>query len=433
MANPCQSEVALLRQQIEQFIQDRCDRRLEKLKPEEAEKRQVLLQAYQREHWIEGAAKRVSQIQLVTHALKFTHPSARGSSIYLDTKGSVPDHRFAGTHSVPLACRSEDVVGNAAALDVYKFLKLDAAGESILQRVLRSDPALLAAMSDDFTAASHWCQSFAAITQSSSGPASHKLAKQLYFPTDQGEYHLLAPLFPTTLVHYLQNRLREDRFGEQAKAAREARKAGQPYPHGYCDYPGLTIRKIGGTKPQNISQLNSERNGENWLLASVPPLWRQQPLAPPLRTDSIFRCDFYRYADVSLRVRALGELHRKAGHNNRRVAQADAGLVARLVDLLLQYAAGIQQLEAGWSASEHCNLSEVERAWLDPFRARQDQRFGQWRSQHDWQSGVCDAFASWLNQQLRRDPMVQGQPENEAWSKVLQHELMLLKMELSHG
>lgn len=30
---------------------------------------------------------------------------------------------------------------------------------------------------------------------------------------------------------------------------------------------------MGGTKPQNISQLTSERGGANYLLASLPPTW----------------------------------------------------------------------------------------------------------------------------------------------------------------
>ena len=47
------------------------------------EKREKLLADYQRETWLLNAAKRASQIQLVTHAIKYTHGDARGTSALL--------------------------------------------------------------------------------------------------------------------------------------------------------------------------------------------------------------------------------------------------------------------------------------------------------------------------------------------------------------
>lgn len=133
---------------------------------------------FQRETWLADAARRASQISLVTHALKYGHPDARGSSLYVDD-ATVPEG-YVGTSS----CRTihEDVVGNAAALDVFAFLKLEHAGKSLLQRVMENDDNLRAAFSDDAELAAVWMAAFRRMKESEGRPASHTLARQVYFP-----------------------------------------------------------------------------------------------------------------------------------------------------------------------------------------------------------------------------------------------------------
>ena len=67
----------------------------------------------------------------------------------------------------------QDVVGNAAALDVYKFLKQEYEGRTLLERVRSNDPAMAAAMSDDKELADDFMQGLAAITGGDKDPASH--------------------------------------------------------------------------------------------------------------------------------------------------------------------------------------------------------------------------------------------------------------------
>ncbi|MDF5813204.1 type I-F CRISPR-associated protein Csy1 [Pseudomonas aeruginosa] len=71
-----------LRQLIESFIQERLQGKLDKLKPDEDVKRQSLLAGHRREAWLADAARRVGQLQLVTHTLKPIHPDARGSNLH---------------------------------------------------------------------------------------------------------------------------------------------------------------------------------------------------------------------------------------------------------------------------------------------------------------------------------------------------------------
>ena len=71
---------------------------------------------YEYATWLADAARRVSQIQAVTHVLKATHPDARGSSLHAAPQ-SLPSHSEIGSHTLA-ADFAEDIVGNAAAVGV---------------------------------------------------------------------------------------------------------------------------------------------------------------------------------------------------------------------------------------------------------------------------------------------------------------------------
>ena len=199
---PDPTEVAALRGLVDGFIQERLQLKLDKLKGDDAEvqaQRQSLQEAHVREAWLADAAKRVTQIQLASHTLKPIHPDARGTNLYLDKPVCTEPHLI-GTHTLKTQ-RADDVVGNAAALDVFKFLKLEQNGRSLLTRPSQQDAATLQALNADGKEAAQWAQSFAGIVEGKGGAASHTLAKQMYFPLADDTYHLLAPLFPTALVH----------------------------------------------------------------------------------------------------------------------------------------------------------------------------------------------------------------------------------------
>ena len=426
------SAASALRALVESFIQERLNAKLDKLKEDESEKRQELLAAYQREVWLEDAARRVNQIQLVTHALKYTHPSAQGTSLYAPKGMDGDETPLVGTFSLG-AERTDDVVGNAAALDVYKFLKLSYEGKTLLARVLDKDPALIAAFSDDQVRGQHWVETFATITQDKNRTASHKLAKQLYFPLDnKGDYHLLAPLFSTSLVHGVYRRISEDRFGEAGKAAREARREGKPFAHGFREYPNLAVQKFGGTKPQNVSQLNSERHGENWLLASLPPTWHSEKVRPPLSVKTVFGRWFGRRRSVRELTQTLRQFLTKTAYTNVRIRQTRAALVNRIADELVQFAAEVRELPPGWSKSAECRLDAAEAYWLDPGRTREDADFALQRQIINWQDEICARFGNWLNRELQHDKLPLGEAEQGEWKGVLDKMLGMIRIEIAH-
>ena len=436
MDEPCDaasspSDSERIRAAIHQFLQDRLKPKLDKLKDSEEDARQKLLGAHDPQTWIADAARRVSQIQQVTHAPKFSHPDAKGSSLSRSGNPKAGDLTV-GSHTLA-EMLPPDVVGNAAALDVYKFLRLEVNGQSLLQRAIAQDPALAAALSGDTDVAREWMAAFATLPEPNGPPASHKLAKQLYWPLGDGRYHLLAPLFPTSLVHTVWAGIREDRFSDEAKAAREAKRENRVHPQGYREYPNLAIQMFGGTKPQNISQLNSERHGENWLLPSLPPMWQSDPIRPPFFTESVFANRFPKRFEVKHLTQELSKFLKSLAkvNSNIRIRDKRAELVGYLLDELLRFTAELHELDAGWSQDERCGLNAAEQCWLDPKRAAMDEEFAaRWLS-GKWQDEICLYFGNWLNAAISTEQTPMGQAESEAWQTKLRDELSMIRLELA--
>jgi CRISPR-associated protein Csy1 len=431
---PDPQEVAALRGLVDGFIQERLQLKLDKLKGDEdvvQAQRLSLQQAHVRETWLADAAKRVPQIQLASHTLKPIHPDARGTNLYVN-QPVCTDVNVVGTHTLQ-SQRADDVVGNAAALDVFKFLKLQHNGQSLLTRLSRKDGAALYALSSDAQEATQWAQAFAGIVDGKGSAASHTLAKQLYFPLSDDGYHLLAPLFPTALVHGVHTHLQEARFSDAAKAARTARRAKEPHAHGYCDYPGMAVRNMGGSKPQNISQLNSERGGANYLLASVPPVWKDQGTQPPLRMASVFDKlgVIGRDRTVYRTIKELKEFLNSVAdvENNMHIRDKRVELVQAIINRVLDIATELQCLNGGWSADPACKLSWAQKQWLDADALEAAQAAHEVQAAAtgaadgtlaapeatEWRDKVAEDFARWLNATLSTDKIRMGDAEFVEW------------------
>ena len=398
---------AAFRNTIEHFLKERLDAKLDKLQADDP-KRADLIAQHRRETWLADAARRVMQIQIVTHTLKPIHPDARGTNLFC-APHDLPAHTEVGSHVLGRDF-SSDVVGNAAALDVFKLLKLPVEGRPLLAWMQNADPDLLAALSNDADQAGEWLDAFTGITAPRSAtPSSHTLAKQLYWlagedPADDSQYHLLAPLYSSALAHAVFQTINEDRFGEAGKLARQARREHRDHDTGYREYPDLAVQKFGGTKPQNISQLNSERGGNNYLLASRPPKWKTLAVKAPLHTDSVFP-RFARIPEVRQTARTLRDYLESDPVSNKETRNRRDALLDRLIDELVDFAHPLQAtLPAGWTRDADCRLAEAERLWLDPGRAEaNDESDTNFRAawQHmDWPAEIGRRFGNWLNHEL---------------------------------
>lgn len=397
-------QAAGIREVIERFIKERFDAKVEKLATDDP-KYQALVEQFQCDAWLNDAARRVSQLQVVTHSLKPIHPDAKGSNLYAPPE-SLAKHKAVGSHVLPTDFDG-DVVGNAAALDVYKFLKLEYDGKSLLERVLEEDAELARALSDNAEQSQAWMKAFSGITEPRGEHASHTLAKQMYWLTgedavDNDDFHLLAPLYATSLAHHVFQTINHDRFSDTAKEARKAKREGKLGEQEVHAYPDIAAQKMGGTKPQNISQLNSERGGNNYLLASLPPRWNVRDIRPPLKVESVLSDPgiFGRRKEVRSLVSDLKRFLETNPNTDMHTRDLRDDYTAMILDELALFTMQMHELSPGWSVDENCRLSMEEAFWLDPGRAQDDSDYREARNNTDWPGEIRRRFANWLNKAL---------------------------------
>ncbi|WP_342596245.1 type I-F CRISPR-associated protein Csy1 [Salinicola lusitanus] len=415
MSEPMNSPPSTLESVIRGFIYNRFLTKTEKLAPDDPVYLK-LQQQFDPQAWLSDAARRVSQLQVVTHSLKAIHPDAKGTNLYVEP-AQLKRRELVGSHCLP-ADFEGDVVGNAAALDVYKFLKLRWEEHSLLELALDGDEALIEALSPDRAEAESWVSAFADIVEPKGTPSSHARGKQVYWlvgdnPASDEDYRLLAPLYATALTHPVHARLSEARFGDHAKAGRKARREDAIFQGGYADYLNLSVQKLGGTKPQNISQLNSERGGQNYLLASLPPNWQSREIYAPMRDP--FKA-FKGRPEVRRTLNELKHFLESDPTANMQTRDLRDDLTAMLVDELMLFTFDMHLLPPGWTTEARCELAPEEQYWLDPGRAEQDAEFAEARRQSNWHDEISARAALWLNRELgQKSPLQFGDIEHEHW------------------
>jgi CRISPR-associated protein Csy1 len=365
---------------------------------------------------LEDAAKRVLQLKAVTHILKALNTEASGSSLFCSPK-SFSQTDFLGSHALPEDF-AFDVVGNAAALDVDKFLRQIYEGRTLLEWLEAGDPDALAALDPDPEKAAALAEAFLGLKKKPAKPASHTLAKQVYWlagddPTDDVQFHLLAPLFPSSLVQAFFQKVQADRFGEEAKAARTARKSNAWHENEVRDYPDLAIQKIGGAQPQNVSQLNSERRGVNYLFPALPPVWVSRPIRPP-KGDSLFTA-FGRRPKALKPTLALKKFLASNPPANRETRKQRDTYLREIIDEFMNYSTELQSLPPGWTKEAACRLPQEEKDWLEPDFREASYDLGQ---PDETLKLIIQRFANWLNSRLERVLPV-GEVEQAFWADAL--------------
>ncbi|OEI78303.1 type I-F CRISPR-associated protein Csy1 [Enterobacter sp. ku-bf2] len=393
---------------LEAFDKEAAKRSAEESATIAAERRDLELR-YEPKAWLTDAAKRAGQINLVTHAAKFTHGDSKSSSIYSE---AVAQEGYLCTAA--LSGLEPDAVGNAAALDVAKLLQTRVnGGDSLLASLKRGDHAALAAFTDEANQRREWIAGFSrALTPGE--PASHKLAKQGYFPVGEN-YHLLSPLFATSLVHAMHQKMIAFRFGDDVKAIWKARREKTWHPTPLTLFPDSAEIHFGGTKPQNISYLNSVRGGRSWLLSCQPPQWKKTE-KPPTTLRSIFTSggQFDRRANSTVQL-LVSLLTRTGDYTNVRIREARDEYIDALIDLLFVVASELQRdTWQNWTLS--CErLVSHQQLWLDPWRTKTDEAFRLERDKDDWQVSVATDFALWLNGRLSKALKDVGYVEQREW------------------
>ncbi len=376
---------------IEQFLNDRKAGWLKKkiksgTTDEEKEALEKLgAEEFSLDVWLPYAAKRAKQLSLVSHPGKFSNPSAKTTNIIAEGVSKPDGLLRSGNVLTEL-----DVLGNAAALDVFKFLSLKIEdGNTVLYHLENKTKVIREQLTVPSLPFTEIEKGLLAIKQNDGEiiKTSGKV-KQVYFPvTNENEYHLLSILTPSTIMFALKDRIRTMHFSEITKEARESKKGNKQNDEGFSEVYGLSVVGFGGTKPQNISVLNSNNGGAAYLLSSIPPSLNDRKIHPPKRdffTDSLwlkrFEEDFQNFH--SLLVSDPNNVHIR-----RKRDQIIKSIIYQVVDRLWQ----VRYLEAGWSESDNYrNLPGYQKIWLD--QKYQEQR----QTDISWFDAVQSRLARWF-------------------------------------
>jgi CRISPR-associated protein Csy1 len=363
---------------------------------------QTAYQDFDIQTWLTSAAVRAKQISLATHAVKFTHGSAKGSNILALASNTDAPYLDSSAIVTPAV----DAVGNAAALDVAKLLQLDDRNATLAVYLSQGDDHVLRPLASSDEQCQLWADGLRQALEVKT-PSSHTLAKQIYFPIGDNQYHLISPLYSSALAHELFHQVQHSRFSDEMKAARDARKKNQPSDVDVVRYSNLAVTISGGSKPQNISQLNSKRYGKTYLFPCTAPDWKSQYQPPMFGSNWFDSREVGR--DTYYLVKLLAEFLVKVKplDSNIRIRQRRDRLADQILDSILTLAVSHQTNTSGWS--ETSELSQAQQCWLDP------------QASHlyngDWQTEVSRDFGLWLNNRLEKA----SQQQLMLGSEALQH------------
>jgi CRISPR-associated protein Csy1 len=339
----------------------------------DAEKAQLEIDCavvFSAKNWLPHAANRAGQISIATHPCTFSHPSSRknknGYASSIIATSQQANDGFLRSGNVAVAT---DALGNAAALDVYKFLMVELSdGQTLLQHMQQDTEYAKAALSISSPTAEQDYESlkqgFLAMTETSGEVVTSSKIKQIYFPLNSGDkdavdYHQLSVLTPSGIVFDLRKRLDTLRFGEDVKALRENKKKNQ-FGEGYKEIYNLTTIAYGGTKPQNISVLNNQNGGKAHLFSSMPPVLFKRDLHFPSR--DFFAQNVY-YGACRTVFLKLHNLYQQESNNTDVRIQRDE-YYQDIIDYVIEKLWQIRAIAKDQFLAEYSQLSKSQRIWL---------------------------------------------------------------------
>ncbi|BBL58353.1 type I-F CRISPR-associated protein Csy1 [Methylomonas koyamae] len=333
--------------------------------------------------WLPDAARRAAWLSMSSHPGKFSHPSAKTSSVIAQGQQANDGYLRTGNVVYELDVSAK----TAAAMDVYTFLNLPLDdGQTLLQHLERDSDQAKRLLNVPTASYDSLRSGFLAVKQSDVVTRTDGLVKQVYFPVD-ADYHLLSILTPSGILAQTKNRIDTMRFSEATKQSKDSRRKNDHHADGFDDMLGLTVTVYGGANKQNISLLNVQNAGRAYLLSSVPPIFEQRQVRLPTRHFFRNSLSARRFQD---NFQTLDRLMR-SGVNNIHVRDGIRNTLKYLIDSVLRLAFAIRATGPGWSQAEHYReLPLAQRIWLDDVYLEQREQSEAWLDE------VAGDFARWI-------------------------------------
>ncbi|WP_166112999.1 type I-F CRISPR-associated protein Csy1 [Pseudoalteromonas sp. Z9A5] len=332
-------------------------------------------QQFSLNEWLPSAAKRAGQISMSTHPCTFSHPSARKnkngyvSSVLAEIERIEDGYLKTGNVAV-----ATDALGNAAALDVYKFLTLNMQdGCNLLTHIQDETELAQTLLTIKSTNYQELRAGFLTMIEGATESITSSKIKQVYFPVDD-DYHQLSLLTNSGMVYQLRSRLDKLRFSDEVKELRDKKRKNEFSEQGYSEIYGLTTIGYGGTKPQNISVLNNQNGGKAHLLSSLPPSIEKRNIHFPKSNFFVESFKKYEYAD---HFKALHKLF-QADYNNINIRDARDGYLQNIIDLLIEKMWAVRAVSQTQFHEDTSSLSRIQRTWLIANNIKERENSEQW-------------------------------------------------------
>ena len=352
--------------------------------------------------FISDAAEKAKYITCVTHPCQFSHPKANKPCTITPIVfyGAQSDDGYMRSGNVKSEQRI-DMYGSAGFAAVMKFLALNMSnGKTVLENISDNTPEANELLSSSGRPADELREQFLEVfkgdKQSENTQVTSSKIKQVFFPKDkdgEGQYHLLSLLTPSPLVYEMKKRL--STMMEDARNKKELIKKGE-LTDSFLEIFDLTTLKYGGTKPQNISQLNTENGGITWLLPSIPPILEYHRTRLPKRdffAECLNKHDFIWVLDGLFKLITLPKstpitLEKQRKYRDRLFTE----IVLTITEKVFAVREAFKEMPDTLQSSQQVWLSKDETVRLNT---------------NDWKNDIVDDMAHWIIANLKKDHPVE--------------------------
>lgn len=343
--------------------------------------------------WIEDtSSKKIApnkRIIKVTHTGKFTHSSASNDGLNVTYQSATKPYLSSESiYSLP-----HDLAhNNGALITISRFLALSKDNKMIIDCILDNNFDFLEGFYLNSEQLEQWKFGLSEIVESRDISSCDKL-KALYFPVDNtyADYHLLCPLYATSLSQHIFNDFIKAKYTKKEKTYIKSDKT-------RVSFIDMAYINYGGEHAKNVSMLNANRGGKGYLFSCQPPVWTAQN-NEYTKQKTIFDRGIIRYrAYESLQFLAdfiarFQKLELSVAKDERKNWIRD--WTNDILQVMTDYADEIIfSNNAGWTVDIDNKFKQVYRLWLDPYY--QNPEFQNSRSQTQWQNTISQDFAKWL-------------------------------------
>ncbi|MGY0399534.1 MAG: type I-F CRISPR-associated protein Csy1 [Ostreibacterium sp.] len=369
-------------------------------------------QIFSSEQWLPNAAKRAGQISISSHPCTFSHPSARknknGAVTSIIAQSDYTADGFLRTGNVVAV--EKDALGNAAALDVYKFLVLIMDDDQpLLDHIKQDSPLAKTLLSVESESYENLKQGFLAMTNSGGELITSSKIKQVYFPVAD-DYHQLSILSNSGMIYEMRRRIDELRFSEKTKTLRELKRKNEYSEEGFSEIYDITTIGYGGTKPQNISVLNSQNGGKTHLLLSVPPRLEERVIRFPLIDFFVNSIRYYDCFDAFKKLHGIFTAGIDSDIPRRNLVSGRDHRIEDILDVIIKRMWAVREVSSVQYREESSQLAHYQKVWLLNDYQEERERDDQWLDE------LCNHITRWIMKgysKLNKKPVVLAQAEKD--------------------